>query len=385
MDCRNVRHWRLQSRSGLRASAGWPPNASAPARVPQACQDASHIGKAADNARHRIVGMNLILQIDEALVLYRAKSFKNPLHGHDAVSHRHLTILALEARQVLHVNVKQPRACFADRLNHIRAGTNRMPDIDAAPDARIHTLYRLQYIQRRMPQLIFWPVIVNREMDIVFLYELLNSRQSLRRRVAGDNNRNTRPLAVFELVPDVRIFIFREIDGSGSVQPDSCCGIVRQCRCLLLRIRREMIFDVLRIQREHIQLLHEADHLRAMEVTERVAGHAQMNRRCFISGWPLLDQCEDVARSSEPCPNERTGANEIATRVDVFHERLITPPENACFFDRYPGLSLILTRMPPAHLRPLVPSPSRTRVPTSSSPPGRPVSARPSCPDATRG
>src|SRR6266436_5312806 len=278
MDCRNVRHWRLQSRSGLRASAGWPPNASAPARVPQACQDASHIGKAADNARHRIVGMNLILQIDEALVLCRAKSFKNPLHGYDAVSHRHLTILALEVCEVLHVYVKQPRACRVDRLNHIRAGTNRVPDVDTAPDARVHTLYRLQYIQRRMPQLIFRPVIVDRETDIVFFYELLYSRQGFRCWVAGDDDANTCPLAVFELAPDVCIFIFREINGSGSVKLDACGGIVRQCSRLLLRIRREMIFHVLCVQREHIELLHEADHLRTIEITERVAGYAQTNR-----------------------------------------------------------------------------------------------------------
>src|SRR6266436_5668562 len=198
MDCRNVRHWRLQSRSGLRASAGWPPNASAPARVPQACQDASHIGKAADNARHRIVGMNLILQIDEALVLYRAKSFKNPLHGHDAVSHRHLTILALEVCEVLHVYVKQPRACSVDRLNYIRAGTSRVPDVDTAPHARVHTLYRHQYIQRGMPQLIFGPVIVDGETDIVLLHELLDPRQSFRCGVAGDDDANSCSLAVLE-------------------------------------------------------------------------------------------------------------------------------------------------------------------------------------------
>src|SRR6266481_4777444 len=54
-----------------------PPNASALSRVPQTLQDASHISKAADNPSHRIVGMNLILQIDEALVSHRNKRFKH--------------------------------------------------------------------------------------------------------------------------------------------------------------------------------------------------------------------------------------------------------------------------------------------------------------------
>src|SRR5690242_12294700 len=125
-----------------------------------------------------------------------------------------------------------------------------------------------------MPQFVFRPMIVDRETDIVFLYERLNSRQRFRRRVAGDDDGDTRSLAVFELVPDIPIFVFREIDGSGSVQLDARGGVVRQRSRLLLRIRLEMIFDVLRIEREHIELLHEADHLRAAEVTKRVAGYA---------------------------------------------------------------------------------------------------------------
>src|SRR6266404_1101666 len=99
-----------------------------------------------------------------------------------------------------------------------------MPDIDAAPHARIHTLYRLQYIQRRMPDLIFRPVIVDRETDIVFFYELLHSRQGFRRGVAGDNDTDICALAILELTPDVRIFVFREIDGSGRVKPDGRRG-----------------------------------------------------------------------------------------------------------------------------------------------------------------
>src|SRR6266849_2789749 len=255
-----------------------PPNASALPRVPQTLQDTSHISKAADNPRHRIVGMNLILQIDEALVSHRNKRFKHLPHRHAALSHRDLALFALKARQVLHVHVKQPRACFADRLNHVRAGTSRMPDVDATPHARIHTLYRLQYIQRRMPQLIFRPVIVDGKADVVFLYEFLDSRQSFHRGVAGDNDTDICALAILELTPDVGIFVFREIDGSSGVNLDACRGIVSQRGCSLLRIRGEMIFDVLRIQREHIELLHEADHLRTIEVTERVAGYAQTNR-----------------------------------------------------------------------------------------------------------
>src|SRR5580700_823127 len=111
-------------------------------------------------------------------------------------------------------------------------------------------------------------------MDVVLLYELFDSRQSFGLGVAGDNDSNTRSLAVLELRLDVRIFISFEIDGSGSMEPDARRGVVRQRSCLPQGIDREMIFDVFGIQREDIELLHEGDHLRPTEITERVAGQA---------------------------------------------------------------------------------------------------------------
>src|SRR2546426_12809363 len=71
-------------------------------------------------------------------------------------------------------------------------------------------------------------------------------------------------------------------------------------------------------------------------------------------------------RSSERCRNQWTGANEIAAEKSILHLRLITP-------------------LAPLHLRLAVPSPSRTRAPTSSSLPCRHGSARLSCRDATPG
>ena len=59
------------------------------------------------------------------------------------------------------------------------------------------------------------------------VYELFDSRQSFRCRVAGDNDGDSCSLAVFEFAADIRVFIFREIDGAGSVKLDARCGIVR--------------------------------------------------------------------------------------------------------------------------------------------------------------
>src|ERR1700689_2417858 len=83
-----------------------------------------------------------------------------------------------------------------------------------------------------------------------------------------------------------------------------------------------MILDILRIQREHFELLHEADHLRTTEVTKRVASQAQTNRRRLESCRAFPSQREDVARSSEGCRGEGTGTNEIATGEAIFHTGL---------------------------------------------------------------
>src|SRR5580700_976404 len=99
-----------------------------------------------------------------------------------------------------------------------------------------------------MPQFVFRPMIVDRNADVVLLDELLDARQSLRSRVARDNHADTSPLAVFELRPDVGIFVFREIDGSGGMKLDARRGIVSQRGSLFPRIHREMVFDVLRVQ-----------------------------------------------------------------------------------------------------------------------------------------
>src|SRR5580704_9536617 len=129
----------------------------------------------------------------------------------------YLAVFAPEVREVLHVHIEQPWACFVDHLNHIRAGANCMPDVDAAADARIHILHRLQYIQRRTPQLVLGPVIVDRNTNVVLLYKLLNSLQSFRCGVSGDNHADTRSFAVFEFGPYIRIFVLGEINGPGGM------------------------------------------------------------------------------------------------------------------------------------------------------------------------
>src|SRR6266403_4883609 len=118
-----------------------------------------------------------------------------------------------------------------------------------------------------------------------------------------------------------------------------------------------MVFDVLRVQREHVELLHETDHLRATEVAEGVTGKAQTNRRCIASRWRFVShrsRCEEISRSGTRCRNHCARANEIPSGEAI-------------------------------PLRHAVPSPFRTHAPTSSSLPDLPEFVRLSCRDVVRG
>src|ERR1700734_4471012 len=121
--------------------AGKAMRASDRLREPHPRQDASHISEAGNNAWHRILGTNLILQIDEAWILYCNEGFKHLSHWHNAITHGDLALLALEVREVLHVYIEQSRAGIVDSLHHVRAGANRVPDIDAASDSAIPGLH----------------------------------------------------------------------------------------------------------------------------------------------------------------------------------------------------------------------------------------------------
>ncbi len=231
-----------------------------------------------------------------------------------------------------------------NRLHHVGPGANRMADVDATPDPRIHAFHGLQHVQRRRPNLVFWSVIMDRNADVVVLDELLHPRQRRRCGISRHNHRNPGSLAVLKLTSNIRIFILREIDRSSCVEMDPRRSIVRQRSLLFLRIHREMIFHILRIQLAYVELLHEADQLCAREVPECVAGQSQSNRRDFIGRFRLLRQRENTGRRCQGGSGHHARANKIAAR-----------------------------HIPLRHAAPI---PARTRAPTSSWLPHRPESSR---------
>ena len=161
--------------------------------------------------------MNLVLEIDISFVLRRDESLEDAADRHDAFSNSHLAFLALKVRQVFHVHIEQARTHFVNGLNNVRARAHGVSYIDAASNARIHALDILQHIEWGGPHLVLGAMVVDGDADVILLYKLLDARQSFRRRITGDDDGNSGPLAVLKLVSNVRIFVLAKIDGSGSM------------------------------------------------------------------------------------------------------------------------------------------------------------------------
>src|SRR6202012_2235505 len=121
--------------------------------------------------------------------------------------HSNLALLARETGQILRMHIEQSRSHLMDGLHHIGTSAYRVPDVDAATHPWVHVLHRLQHIERRMPYLVLWPVVMDRQPDVILLHELFNAWKDLRRGIAGNDHRDPGPFCVIELAPDIVIFI----------------------------------------------------------------------------------------------------------------------------------------------------------------------------------
>ena len=122
-----------------------------------------------------------------------------------------------------------------------------------------------------MPQLILRPVIVDCESYVVLFHEFLNARKRGWGRVSSDDHRYARSLGIFELTANVIILVLGKVNRSDGMQLNAGGVIVVERLRLLCRIHREMIFHILRVQRQHVELLHVADQLCAVEIAKGIA------------------------------------------------------------------------------------------------------------------
>src|ERR1700691_6151437 len=166
---------------------------------PHARKHAAHIGEAAGHAGHRVVGVDLVLKVDEAFVLIGDERFKDSADRHLAVTHCHLALLDVQVGQVLHMHVEEARSDFTDGLDDVRAGAHGVAYIDAAADSRVHVFDELQDVERRLPKLVFRTMVVDCDPDAVLLDELLYPRKTGGRGISGDNDGDAGPPATIQL------------------------------------------------------------------------------------------------------------------------------------------------------------------------------------------
>ena len=66
---------------------------------------------------------------------------------------------------------------ISNLLHDVGAGSHGMPNIDTEPESRIHVFDKLERIAGTRKVFVFGTMIVNRDLDIVFLNKLLDSFQ----------------------------------------------------------------------------------------------------------------------------------------------------------------------------------------------------------------
>jgi len=187
-----------------------------------------------------------------------------------------LAFFLLKISQVLYVEIEKTRADFADSLNDVGAGANRVANVNAAADAWVESFDRFQDIERRRPKFIFGAVIVNRDADVVFLYEFFDARKSRGRGITGDDYLDASAFRILKLFADVIVFVFVEVDGSGGVEFDASSGVIGKRGGFRLRVNRQVIFCVLEIYVRDAELFEKANQLRTGKGAKSVARDSKL-------------------------------------------------------------------------------------------------------------
>src|ERR1700761_4922010 len=106
-----------------------------------------HVGEALLHARHDVIGMNFVFQIEAAVVFHADELQKDLRNGKLPFPDRNLAVARfhwiriMRVGEILAVDIKHARAGLRHRFHDIDTGARGVPDIYAAADARIHVLY----------------------------------------------------------------------------------------------------------------------------------------------------------------------------------------------------------------------------------------------------
>jgi hypothetical protein len=249
----------------------------------EAGDDSAHVGEALDDSGHRVVGVDLVLEVDVAFVADVDESAEDGRDRHDAVAYSDLAFFDLTVGEVLDVHGVQAGAGFLDGDNRVRSRAHSVADVDAASDAGVHVLDGFEDIERRGPLFVFGAVVVDGELDVVLLYELFDAWQDLSGGGADDDG-DTGRFDVVELGTDVIVVVFIEVDGSGGGEDESGGSVLSGAGGDLVGWGHGEV-DVFQVEQLAVELLHEVDEVSLIELAEGVTGDAEADRGVVSVRW----------------------------------------------------------------------------------------------------
>ena len=119
--------------------------------------------------------MDLVFEVDEAGVLDVDEGLEDFADGYDAFADGDLAFAAGEVGEVLDVHVVEARACGVDGVDEVGVGAGGVAYVDAEADARVEILDGLEHVEGRGEELVFGAVVVDGDLDVVFLDEASRS------------------------------------------------------------------------------------------------------------------------------------------------------------------------------------------------------------------
>ena len=224
-----------------------------------ACQDTAHVGEALDYSWHGVVFVDFVFQVYVALVIRRDQGFEDFADWHYALAYCYLAFFAREIGEVFHVEIEEALAGLVDGFWYVGAGAGGVAYVYAAAYARVEISYGFQDVKGRGPELIFGAVIVDGDADVVLADEFFEAGESFGGGAAGDDDGDAGAFGVIEFGADVRVIVFREVDGAYGVELDGGGGIVGEGGGFGGRVGGEMVFYVFGVERGDLELVHVGD------------------------------------------------------------------------------------------------------------------------------
>jgi hypothetical protein len=287
--------------------------------VAHPCKDSAHVGEALDDAGHGVLRDYLVFEVDVARILDGDQRLEDSTYRHDAFADSDLGFAAVGVGKVLDMEIEEAWAGGVDRSYDVSPRTDGVAEVDAEADARVHLRDSFEDVEGRREVLVLRAVIMDGELDVVFLDKLFEARKVLVR-WSADGDRDAGGLEVFEFGADIFVVVLGEGDiaRSGELKIRGAVGSGLGGHRIQRRHRKMHVFE---IEIRRLKLVHVIDEVRRVKVTKGVAGDAEPNgevcrrSRRFERGWHICGRSGLLALGFGM--NERGGGGESASAKEV--------------------------------------------------------------------